>query len=82
MRTLSEKAAKAMRPLNQAISRFDIPVKIAIKLFHSYIEPIILYNAENSLILTDKQFELAPDKIILNENIVVNLLHRKFLKYS
>ena len=70
-----------MRPLNQAISRFNIPVKLAIKLLHSYIEPIILYNAENSLILTEKQFRLAPDKIIINENIVVNLLHRKFLKY-
>ena len=81
LRTLSEKAAKAMRPLNQAISRFNIPVKLAIKLLHSYIEPIILYNAENSLILTNKQFELAPEKIIINENIVVNLLHRKFLKY-
>ena len=70
-----------MRPLNHAISRFNIPVKISIKLFHSYIEPIILYNAENSLILTEKQFGLPPDKIIINEKIVVNLLHRKFLKY-
>ena len=81
LRLLSEKAAKAMRPLNHAISRFNIPVKIAIKLFHSYIEPIILYNAENSLILTNKQFGLPPEKIIINEKIVVNLLHRKFLKY-
>ena len=65
LRIVNEKAAKAMRPLNNAISRFNLSVKISVKLFHSYIEPIILYNAENTLTLTEKQLELPPDKIIL-----------------
>ena len=41
--TLYEKARKAMRPMMGAISRFNIPVKTSIKLFHAYIAPITLY---------------------------------------
>ena len=47
MNTLNEKAKKALRPLMCAIARFNIPAKTAIRLFHTFISPIILYNVEN-----------------------------------
>ena len=43
MNTLYDKANKAMRPLFQAIARFNIPVKTSLTLFHAYIAPIALY---------------------------------------
>ena len=35
--TLHDKAGKAMRPILRAITRFNIPTKISIKLFNSYV---------------------------------------------
>ena len=81
MRTLYDKANKAMRPLFNAIAKFNIPVNTAIRLFHTYIAPISLYNAENFLPFTEKQLKLPTEENILNEKIEVNLIHRKFLKY-
>ena len=44
--TLAEKARKAMMPLVSTVFQFNIPISKAIGLFHSYIKPITLYNAE------------------------------------
>ena len=70
-----------MRPLFNAIARFNIPVKTAIKIFHTYIAPIALYNVENGLIFTDKQLEAGTEEVILNDNYEINVIHKKFLKY-
>ena len=42
MKAMVDKGKKAMRPLMGAIAKFDIPTKTAIKLFHTFISPIIL----------------------------------------
>ena len=55
MNILNDKGKKAMRPLLNTIARFKIPVKTAIKLFHTYIAPILLYNAENWFPMSDKE---------------------------
>ena len=81
MKILYDKTNKAMRPLFNAIARFNIPVNTAIRLFHTYIAPIALYNAENFLHFTEKQLKLPTEGNILNEKIEANLIHRKFLKY-
>ena len=56
MNILNDKAKKALRPLLTAIVRFKIPVEISIKLFHTYISLILLYNVENWSVLTDKKY--------------------------
>ena len=73
----------AMRPLFKTIARFNIPVQTSIKLFHAYIEPIALYNAENWITLTDKQIENFSAETMLKSIGVskADILHRKFLKY-
>ena len=81
--TLYDKANKAMRPLMCAISRFELPVKTSISLFHTLIAPIILYNAENWMSLSNKKLQNLNFENILNEtdNPKVNIIHRKFMKY-
>ena len=41
MNTLCDKAKKVFHPLMSAIAKFDLPAKLAIKLFHTYISPYI-----------------------------------------
>ena len=82
LKILCDKANKAMRPLFNAIARFNIPVKTAIHLFHTFTAPIVLYNAENGLKLTDKQIETGNEEIIMNDNCEINVVHKKFLKYA
>ena len=81
--TLYSKAKKAMRPLKGAIARFDIPVKTSIKLFHSYIEPILLYTCENWMALSDKNVRNFTNNTVLDGILTnkVDILHRQFLKY-
>ena len=72
-----------MRPLFHAIVRFNIPVKTSLTLFHSYISPIALYNAENWMSFSDKQIQNFSIESIF-EHIANNksdILHHKFLKY-
>ena len=44
---LTSKAKKAMMPLYTTIMKFNLPYRTALRLFQTYIEPILLYNAEN-----------------------------------
>ena len=44
-----------MHPLFHMIARFQIPFAKALQLFKAFIQPILLYNAENWSVLTDKQ---------------------------
>ena len=83
MNTLQEKAKKALQPLMCAISRFNIPAKTVIRLFHAFISPIILYSVENWATLTDKKIQNYTDVEIFNDTnkSKVDVIHRKFLKY-
>ena len=83
MNNLYDKACKGMRPLMCAIARFNIPVNIALKLFHTYISPIMLYNVENWVTLSDKKLENFHTKSIFTgiNDSKADTLHRKFLKY-
>ena len=60
MNTLYEKANTSMRPLMVSIASFNIPVVRAIHLFHTFIAPIALYNAENWMILGDRRLSQIP----------------------
>ena len=57
MNVLNDKGKKALRPLLCAIGRFNIPAKTSIRLFHSYVAPILLYNLENWSTLNDKTLQ-------------------------
>ena len=83
MNTLHEKAKKALQPLMCAISRFNLPVKTAIRLFHTFISPIILYSVENWATLTDKKLKLFNNIDIFNytNESKTDVIHRKLLKY-
>ena len=54
---LTNKAKKAMMPLFNTIMKFNIPFGKALKLFQTYIEPILLYNAENQTTMSDRDIE-------------------------
>ena len=41
IKALRDKAMKAMRPVQNAIARFNIPVNLSIRLFSTYISPIL-----------------------------------------
>ena len=82
MNTLHEKAKKALRPLMCAISRFNIPTKTAINLFHTFVSPIILYSVENWATLTDKKLKNFNELAFFdNINESTDVIHRKLLKY-
>ena len=83
MSILNDKAKKALRPLMTAIAQFKIPVKTSIRLFHTYISPILLYNVENWSTLTDKKIIGFNNTSIYTDvsNSKIDLVHRKFLKY-
>ena len=44
-------------PLFTTIMQFNIPFRKGLQLFQSYIDPILLYNAENQTAMTDRQIE-------------------------
>ena len=85
MNTLNDKGNKALRPLLCAISRFNIPPKTALKLFHTYVSPILLYNVENWSTLTDKDLGKFDKDFIFSETLTshnnIDITHRKILKF-
>ena len=83
MNILNDKGNKALRPIMCVIARFNIPVKTSIRLFHTYISPILLYNAENWSTLSDKGLEKCDKHFILSETLTskIDITHRKLLKY-
>ena len=83
MNILNDKAKKAMHPLMGAIAKFDLPGRLAIRLFHTYISPIILYGVENWSILSNLDIERFENISPFNktEKAKADVLHRKLLKY-
>ena len=79
---LVDKASKAVRPLQRVIANFRLPFGLSIKLFHTLIEPIALYNVENWSTLTDTQLEkLSIESVFsLIDKTPLDFLHRKLLK--
>lgn len=83
IKALCDKAMKAMRPVQNAIARFNIPVNLSIRLFNTYISPILLYNVENWAGMSTNMlqtFTIEKFMTTLNEN-KASYIHRKFLKY-
>ena len=83
MNILNEKAKKALKPLLNVIAKFDLSSKLAIRLFHTYISPIILYNVENWTILTDKKIQTFTEKSLFDDTneSKADVVHRNLLKY-
>ena len=80
---LLDKSLKALRPLQRAIANFQLPLDLSIKLFHTLIEPIAMYNVENWSILTKKQLEnLNADTMSdFIDKSALDTMHRKLLRY-
>ena len=83
MNILNDKAKKALIPLMNAIVRFKIPAKTSIRLFHTYISPIILYNVENCMVLSDKKIQNFNTTSLYSDIATskIDLVHRKILKF-
>ena len=79
---LNDKGNKALRPLLMAIRRFNIPLKTSIRLFHTFISPILLYNAENWTTLSNLSLQRFETKSIfsMTSDSKIDITHRKLLK--
>ena len=60
---MNNKAKKAMMPLYTTIMRFNIPFDKALKLFQTFVEPILLYNAENFAAMSERQVDKCKQGI-------------------
>ena len=73
-----------MSPLLSIICQFRIPCKKSLKLFHSTIRPIALYNSENLAHFTHHQIQaMVGNKTSLLAYLTesdINTIHQKFLK--
>ena len=65
------------------IARFNLPIKTSIKLFNTYISPIILYNAENWAILSNNKLKTFTVDTFFTEinDKKDKIIHRKCLKF-
>ena len=79
---LNDKGNKALRPLLMAIRRFNIPLKTSIRLFHTFISPILQYNAENWTTLSNLSLQRFETKSIfsMTSDSKIDITHRKLLK--
>ena len=80
---LVDKASKALRPLQRAIANFQLPLKLSLRLFHTLIEPIAMYNVENWSTLTDKQLDKLNVETLFDftDKSPIDALHRKLIRY-
>ena len=83
MNTLNDKAKKALHPLLSAIAKFDLPGRLAIQLFHTYISPILLYSVENWSILSSLDIERFDNLYLFKKTgkASSDIVHRKLLKF-
>ena len=82
MNVLNDKAKKASHPLMGAIAKFDLPGKLAIRLFHTYIAPILLYSVENWSILSNVDLQRFNECTLFQktDKSRTDVVHRKLLK--
>ena len=82
---LSEKAKKAMFPLKTVVKQFQLPCDKSLRLFHSLISPIVLYNSEILAHLTHHQIKSMMDKkttlLSYLTNSDVEVTQQNFFKY-
>ena len=69
MNVLNDKGGKALRPLLCAITRFNIPVATSVKLSHTFVSPILLYNTENWSMLTDSALTKYNTDLIFSDTL-------------
>ena len=83
MNTLNDKAKKALHPLLGAIAKFDLPGRLAIQLFHTYISPILLYGVENWSVFSELDIERFDNLSLYKktEKYSADIVHRKLLKF-
>ena len=85
MAQMNSKAKKAMMPLYTTIMQFNLPFNKALHLFQTYVEPILLYNAENFTAMTENQIDkckrgtLNVYEIATNAKMTTTQL--KFIKF-
>ena len=86
IKELNNKARKAIFSLYRTIMQFEVPYTEAIKLFHTYIEPILMYNIENLSTLTDKEIEKCKEDynhiFQLSSKATITTTQLKFLKFA
>ena len=82
---MNNKAKKAMMPLYTTIMQFNIPFDKALKLFQTYVEPILLYNAENFAAMSERQIEKCKQGITsvyeLAKQADMTTTQLKFIKF-
>ena len=83
MNVLNAKAKKASPPLMGAIAKFDLPGKLPIRLFHTYIAPILLYSVETWSILSNGDFQRFNECTLFQktDKSQTNVVHKKLLEY-
>ena len=61
IREINNKARKALIPLMKTAAQFRIPFERTMRLFKTYVEPILLYNAENWTTFTNKDITKSKE---------------------
>ena len=81
---LNDNARKALRHLVCAIARFNIPIKTSIKVFHTYVAPILLYNTENLPTVSDNELAKFDNDFMFSNTStsIIDITHRKLLKFT
>ena len=86
IKALVTKAKKAMMPLFRMIIQFKLSFHQILKLFTAYIEPILLYNAENWACMSSKEIEKCKkdhNKIYEKSMIATTTIPQlKYLKFA
>ena len=85
IKNLCTKAKKAMIPLFRTIIQFRLPFRNALKLFLTFVEPILLYNAENWASMTDQEIKKCKNnhsRIYQKSTLALpSVSQLKFLKF-
>ena len=86
IKEINNKARKALIPLIKTAAQFRIPFERTARLFKTYVEPILLYNAENWAIFTNKDIARSKkNKNYIHENSLkapITTTQLKFFKYA
>ena len=85
IKNLCTKAKKAMIPLFRTIIQFRLPFRNALKLFLTFVEPILLYNVENWASMTDQEIKKCKNnhsRIYQKSTLALPFVSQlKFLKF-
>ena len=86
IREINNKARKALVPLIKTAAQFRIPFDRTVRLFKTYVEPILLYNAENWTTFTNRNISKSKEnREYIHENSLkapITTSQLKFFKYA